>query len=35
LATAASAVIGIIAWLAVKPDVPLKLKINKSIEKVA
>ena len=35
LATAGSAVIGIVAWLAVKPDVPLKLKINNKLEKVA
>ncbi|MBP2627799.1 MAG: major facilitator superfamily 1 [Firmicutes bacterium] len=35
LFTAGTAVVGIIAWLAVKPDVPLKIKSNNSIEKVA
>ena len=35
LATAGSAVIGIIAWLAVKPDVPLKLKNDNNAEIVA
>ena len=35
LATAATGVIGIIAWIAVKPDIPLKLKNNNNIEIVA
>lgn len=35
LATAASAVVGIIAWLAVKPDVPLVLQENNNLEKIA
>lgn len=33
--TAASAVVGIIAWLAVKPDVPLVIKENNNLEKIA
>ncbi|MBP2660219.1 MAG: major facilitator superfamily 1, partial [Firmicutes bacterium] len=35
LTTAASAVIGIVAWLAVKPDTPLVLKENNNLEKIA
>ncbi|MCC5467823.1 MFS transporter [Pelosinus baikalensis] len=35
LTTAASAVIGIVAWLAVKPDRPLVLKENNNLEKIA
>lgn len=35
VATAASAVIGIVAWIVVKPDVPLKIKNDNRIEKVA
>ncbi|WP_378954916.1 MFS transporter [Pelosinus sp. sgz500959] len=35
LATAGSAVVGIIAWLVVKPDVPLVLKKSNNHEKVA
>lgn len=35
LATAGSAVIGIIAWLAVKPDIPLVIKHSNNQEKVA
>ncbi len=35
LTIAASAVIGIVAWLAVKPDTPLALKENNNLEKIA
>ena len=35
VATAASAVVGIIAWLAVKPDVPLAIKVEEKLEKIA
>jgi ACS family glucarate transporter-like MFS transporter len=31
----AVSVVGIIAWLAVKPDVPLVLKENNNLEKIA